>query len=101
MTINEFLKLWEQCEFKEYLREKCHISLDEYEQIKYDLRMMKWDRFWDEFVYDEFMNYLKKGNLAAATLNERLKIDTFAFKEILKNGEILEELREFWSKSIR
>lgn len=97
MTLNDFLKFCEECEFKEHLREKCHISLDEYEQIKYDLQMMEWD----EFFYDEFMNHLEKGNLAATTLNERLKIDTFTFKEILKNGEILEELREFWSHSIR
>lgn len=101
MTLNDFLKFWEECKFKEYLREKCHLSLDEYEQIKYDLQMIEWDEFFDELFYDEFMNYLEKGNLAAITLNERLKIDTFTFKEILKNGEILEELREFWSNSIR
>lgn len=96
MTSKEFIQEWQECEFGQYLQENFGLTLDEYEQIKWELEMIQWDEEYKYWAYDYFINYLKSGHYAALVLNERFKIDSFNFNEILKKGDILEALEEFW-----
>lgn len=95
MTLKEFIQEWQKCEFRQYLHENYHLTLDEYEWIKLELERMQWDEECKYWTYDYFINCLKSGHPAALVLNERFKIDSFNFNEILKKGEILEALEEF------
>lgn len=96
MTLNDFFQLWEECEFKQYLQENHRLTLDEYEQMQWELRMLRWDEEYSYVCYNYFIDYLQSGHLAALVLNERCKIDSFHFNAIFKKGEILEALEEFW-----
>lgn len=43
MTSKEFIQEWQECEFGQYLQENFGLTLDEYEQIKWELEMIQRD----------------------------------------------------------
>lgn len=83
------------------MREKYGVTRAEFDEIYYEFKENQWQeelKEWEyEYLYDYFLEQLKKGNENALALDKRLKISILPFKEMIKRDEIIMELENFYS----
>lgn len=96
MTLKDFLKAWKECEkydeqnkFNDELLEKYGVDMFEFDEIILELKDSNELKWWNEMLFDYFLEKAEKCDLVALAIKEKFRLDELDFIELRKLLQIM------------
>lgn len=118
MTLKDFLKAWKECnkthkngdlrrdkgkECEDFLCENYGLKKDEFDEIMLELENSKELEWWNDYLFEYFLDKIDENNPNALAIKERFKLDELSLaerKKLLENDNFISILDEFWQSDI-
>ena len=75
------------------------LKKDEFDEIMLELENSKGLEWWNDYIFEYFLDRLNESNPNAIAIKEQFNLDELGFSELkkfLQNDEFIDTLNEFW-----
>ena len=101
MQKNGVLKQEKEC--KNFLRENYGLKKGEFDEIILELKDSNALKWWNEILFDYFLEKTEKGDFVALAIKEKFRLDELDFielRKLLQNDDFISVLNEFWQSDM-
>lgn len=85
------------------MRENYGLKKGEFDEIILELKGNNALKWWNEILFDYFLEKTEKGDLVALAIKEKFRLDELDFielRKLLQNDDFISVLNEFWQSDM-
>lgn len=85
------------------MREKYGVDMFEFDEIILELKDSNALKWWNEMLFDYFLEKAEKGDSVALAIKEKFRLDELDFiemRKLLQNDDFISILNEFWQSDM-
>lgn len=100
---NSILKQDKEKECENFLRENYGLKKGEFDEIILELKDNNALKWWNEILFDYFLEKTEKGDFVALAIKEKFRLDELDFielRKLLQNDDFISVLNEFWQSDM-